>query len=97
MTGHCCSLWKSLLNDSSNRRRIYNDFMVDKMAIIEHLNYCQECRKMIIDVLPPDTSPPDFSSMDDEQFAKTIRELRRLSRRKEITIRLLSTNGIKAP
>lgn len=81
MASHYCDLWYSLLHDSGNRGKIYNDFMVDKMAVIEHINNCNECRQMIVDVLPPKTDLPDFSSMDNKQFSTAIRELWKLSGR----------------
>ena len=75
MVSYFCSLWQSLLNNSSDYRNIYNDFMVQQLEVIAHIEHYQPCRELIVKVLPEGVSPPKFSSMTDDEFAKTIKKL----------------------
>ncbi len=81
MANHWCNLWKSLLHDKLNRGQIYNDFLIDKLQLTNHLTGtkdlegCQKCQQLIIDLGLPSSDMIPNNDMTTEEFSKAIREL----------------------
>jgi len=76
-----CRLWTDLLNGEFNRGQIYNDFLTERQALVEHLKICISCGFMIAAV-SPSRRVPNFESMTADQFAKIIRQLYKLAQTK---------------
>ncbi len=86
MTDRLCDLWKSLFQDQANRGKIYSDFIKYQRSLGRHINLCKDCRKLITDAQQPQGGIiPDFLSMTEQEFSKSIRELWNLARQKNQT------------
>lgn len=84
MANPTCERWKDLLRNQNNRGQIYNDFLVDRVMLTEHLSNCQKCQNRIAALKPDIDIIPD-DSMTDQEFSLAIRELWNLARQKNQT------------
>lgn len=77
-----CLRWHDLLLSTHNRGQIYNDFLIDKNLLTQHLINCLGCIGLITAISPQIQSDLTSSPMTDEEFSKAIRELWKLARQK---------------
>jgi hypothetical protein len=77
-----CLRWKSLFEHSDDPIQIYNDFLVDRSVLIEHLNNCIHYQDIFMKIAPKNDIIPN-SSMTVDEFSKAIRELREFAKQKK--------------
>lgn len=83
MAYYLCVLWRALFYDLKNRGKIYNDFLIDRLALIAHLKNCKDCRQLVGSFQANVGTVPNFSSMTENEFSIAIRKLWNLARRKK--------------
>lgn len=87
MADYLCVHWQSLLQDIGNPEQkyngqIFNDFLVSKLVLIQHLDACKQCQQLIIELQLPNNDLVPNVSMTDREFSKAIRDLWKLAKQK---------------
>ncbi|TSC74233.1 MAG: hypothetical protein G01um101444_351 [Parcubacteria group bacterium Gr01-1014_44] len=74
MPNNPCDAWHELIF-GKNRGQIYDFFNRHREKLIKHLQHCDICEKLIVQVLPMPTLIDDLGDLTPQEFAILIRQL----------------------